>query len=502
MTKDGFSDKKSSKRERSEDADDNASKQAANMKGGMPMDVTVELGAAITPFHSFSDFPNDLIRSYFLEKSGFKTPSAIQSFVWPSLLRGDDLVAIADTGSGKTLAFLAPIISAILKTDNHSKGKRFKSSGSAFVKAVILAPTRELAQQICQMGEPLCALVDGLSIVPLVGGLSKSDQLMELQNKKPAIIVATPGRLNDFIDTQTIDLSGCLFAVLDEADRMLDMGFEPQIRRIFAGFPKDRQTCMFSATWPSDVQTLAREFIRVSKMSQIKAGSSTKIDQGTANQSVKQEIYVVKSYHDRKKSLLQILEQYLPKNYTDAAAPFRVLIFMLYKKTCQRMYDDLWNAGFYTTVLHGDMSQHARNQAISDFRDGKYPILVATDVAARGLDVKDIRLVVNVEMPLVIEDYVHRIGRSGRAGTTGHAITLFCEADDRDHAQDLCRILKESNQKVSSEFEAIAKRAPPPKRLTKKAEPFKLGHIDVNSGASGASFDGSSAGAPKKIYFD
>lgn len=464
-------------------------------------DVVLEKGGKIDPMASFSGFPNESLRKYFEKSSGFRAPSLIQAFAWPCLLRGDDLVAIADTGSGKTLGFLAPIIASITTCAPTDR----KRSRSPSAKCVVLAPTRELAQQISGMGEPLCSLFPSLKIVSLVGGVSKSDQLASLNGAESLIIVATPGRLNDLVDSGHVDLSVCSYVVLDEADRMLDMGFEPQIRRIFQSIPSNRQTCMFSATWPSEVQALAREFVRVDRMTQIRAGASSKVQNGTANESVKQEVRCVPTYHDKKRTLINILQEVIPSDYTNEQRPFRVLIFMLYKKTCQKMFDDLWNAGWYVTVLHGDMSQAARNQSIDDFRTGKYPLLVATDVAARGLDVKDVRLVVNVEMPLVIEDYVHRIGRTGRAGKEGHAITLFCENDDKEHAQDLRRILLESNQLVSKEFEQIAKRAPPPKRLTKKSDPFKLGHIDVDKGASGAFAEGHVAEEsrlPKKIRFD
>lgn len=481
------------------------------------MDVVVEGGSSVNPITSFAAFPWDRFADYLVHKSGFKAPSAIQAFSWAALLRGDDLIAIADTGSGKTLGFLAPLLSQICghgssaATHAEKSGRQSSNANKKKrpVRVVILAPTRELAQQIAQVAEPLCAVdPDRLAVQCVVGGLSRVDQVRAIRETSPSVVVATPGRLVDLLESSEIDLSSVDAMVLDEADRMLDMGFEASIRAIFSAVVRSeaRRTCMFSATWPVEVQRLASEFLRQGHLTHLKAGNAAKVDGGTANAAVVQEVVLCPRPFDRKRILKDILQKQLPKDYHAPETPFRVLIFMLYKKTCQRMYEDLWADGYYACCLNGDMAQAARNQTMGDFKSGKYPILVATDVAARGLDVKDIRMVINVEMPLVMEDYVHRVGRTGRAGAVGRALTVFCEEEDKQHAQDLWRILKESDQKVSKEFEEVARRAPPPRRMQKKQDPFSLGHIDIEKGATGAAFSSTGSvhggSGAKKVYFD
>lgn len=341
--------------------------------------------------------------------ANFKAPTPIQAATWPFLLSGRDMVGVAETGSGKTLAFGVPCVRFI------SSLPKDKRKG---IKAVIVSPTRELAVQIY---DQLVALATpaGLQVVCVYGGVPKDPQVAAC--RKAHIVVATPGRLNDLIGDGSADLSKAEFVVLDEADRMLDKGFEEAIRQIISQTPPKRQTLMFTATWPPSVRDLASTFMKKPVRITIGDNASGEL---RANVRIKQMVEVVDP-RDKQNRLLQLLQKYQSgKNKDD-----RILVFCLYKKEAVRIEDFIRSRGFRVGGIHGDLSQEKRSASLAAFKEGKVPLLVATDVAARGLDIPAVKLVINVTFPLTAEDYVHRIGRTGRAGKEGLAITLFTEHD-------------------------------------------------------------------------
>ncbi|RFU79673.1 atp-dependent rna helicase dbp3 [Trichoderma arundinaceum] len=369
--------------------------------------------------------------------ANFKAPTPIQAASWPSTLSGRDVVGVAETGSGKTMAFALPCIEAI------------SIIGKKGVKAVVVSPTRELAMQTHEQLARLAALLR-LKCVCLYGGASKDDQRALLE-KGADIIVATPGRLKDFMSDETVDLSGCRFAVLDEADRMLDKGFEEDIKLILGACPprEERQTLMFTATWPISVQSLASTFmvdpVKITIGSRGKETENGSVEL-QANTRITQKVEVVDP-RDKEFRLLQIIKQHQQGKQKDD----RILVFCLYKKEATRVEGFLGRKGVRVGGIHGDLKQEQRTRSLEAFKTGKTPVLVATDVAARGLDIPEVKLVINVTFPLTIEDYVHRIGRTGRAGKTGEAITMFT-VQDKAHSGSLINILKGANQPVPDEL--------------------------------------------------
>ncbi|KAI2618332.1 DEAD-domain-containing protein [Hypomontagnella submonticulosa] len=362
--------------------------------------------------------------------AAFKAPTPIQAASWPFGLSGRDIVGVAETGSGKTIAFGLPLVSAVLGMPTAKGGGR--------IRAVVVSPTRELAMQTNEQLTKLGSLV-GLKTVCVYGGASKDDQRVLL--RKADIIVATPGRLKDFLDEGAVKLDGAKFVVLDEADRMLDKGFEDDIKRIIGCTPpkENRQTLMFTATWPQSVQALASTFMVSPVKIQIGGNESGDLQ---ANTRIEQRVEVVDP-RGKEARLLQLLKAQ-PKNE-------RVLVFCLYKKEATRVEGFLQQRGIKVVGIHGDLRQEQRTRSLEAFKTGQTPVLVATDVAARGLDIPEVKLVINVTFPLTIEDYVHRIGRTGRAGKTGHAITLFTE-HDKAHSGELINILKAAGQPVPDEL--------------------------------------------------
>ncbi|UKZ76821.1 RNA-dependent ATPase [Trichoderma virens FT-333] len=369
--------------------------------------------------------------------ASYKAPTPIQAASWPSTLSGRDVVGVAETGSGKTMAFALPCVESISLINK--KG----------VKAVVVSPTRELAMQT---HEQLARLASQLRLkcVCLYGGASKDDQRALLQ-KGADIIVATPGRLKDFMSDETVDLSGCRFAVLDEADRMLDKGFEEDIKMILGACPprEERQTLMFTATWPMSVQSLASTFmvdpVKITIGSRGKETENGSVEL-QANTRISQKVEVMDG-KDKEFRLLQIIKQHQQGKQKDD----RILVFCLYKKEATRVESFLSRKGVRVGGIHGDLKQEQRTRSLEAFKTGKTPVLVATDVAARGLDIPEVKLVINVTFPLTIEDYVHRIGRTGRAGKTGEAITMFT-VQDKAHSGSLINILKGANQPVPDEL--------------------------------------------------
>nr|UWK20147.1 ATP dependent RNA helicase dbp3 [Trichoderma deliquescens] len=369
--------------------------------------------------------------------AGYKAPTPIQAASWPSTLSGRDVVGVAETGSGKTMAFALPCVESL------------SLIGKKGVKAVVVSPTRELAMQTHEQMARLASLLK-LKCVCLFGGASKDDQRALLQ-RGADIIVATPGRLKDFMSDGTVDLSGCRFAVLDEADRMLDKGFEEDIKLILGSCPprEERQTLMFTATWPFSVQSLASTFmvdpVKITIGSRGKETENGSVEL-QANSRITQKVEVLDS-RDKEFRLLQIIKQHQQGKQKDD----RILVFCLYKKEATRVEGFLGRKGVRVGGIHGDLKQEQRTRSLEAFKSGKTPVLVATDVAARGLDIPEVKLVINVTFPLTIEDYVHRIGRTGRAGKTGEAITMFT-VQDKAHSGSLINILKGANQPVPDEL--------------------------------------------------
>lgn len=367
---------------------------------------------------------------------GFKAPSPIQAASWPFLLAGRDAIGIAETGSGKTMAFGVPCVRYV-----SSANKKDNSRGNK-IRAVIVSPTRELAQQIFDQLSKLVGS-SGTSAVCIYGGVPKDEQRAGLRTA--SIIVATPGRLNDFIQEGAADLSNVGFFVLDEADRMLDKGFEAEIKKIAAEITKSvPQTVMFTATWPPSIRELAATFMK--NPVRINIGQDNPTGDLRANVRVTQKVEVVDP-RGKEQRLLQLLKQYQSGAHKDD----KILVFCLYKKEATRVEGFIASKGLRVAGIHGDLGQNQRTASLEAFKSGKVPCLVATDVAARGLDIPNVKVVINVTFPLTVEDYVHRIGRTGRAGAEGLAITFFTE-HDKALSGGLINVLKAAKQPVPEEL--------------------------------------------------
>ncbi|EMD41413.1 hypothetical protein CERSUDRAFT_41373 [Gelatoporia subvermispora B] len=393
----------------------------------------------VVPLLSFEQLAvPDELRSAF---SGFKEPTPIQACAWPPALEGRDVIGIAETGSGKTLAFGLPALAKLIASPISAK----KSKGTT-ATVLVVAPTRELAIQthdtLLALGEPF-----GIASVAVFGGVDKGGQIKTLQNanrdgKTTRIIAGTPGRILDLVNDGACDLSQVDYLVLDEADRMLDKGFENDIRAIIGHTKQgeERQTLMCNATWPEAVRRLAATFLR--DPVRVTVGS----DDLTANSRVEQVVEVFDDGRSKDGRLLGHLRNILPKKpVKNAADAARILVFALYKKEAARVEGMLRSKGYTVTGLHGDMSQSARMDALGSFKAGTTSVLVATDVAARGLDIPNVAAVINYTFPLTIEDYIHRIGRTGRGGRSGKSITFFTgDNHERALAGELARVLRES----------------------------------------------------------
>jgi len=377
------------------------------------------------PLQTFAElgFPDTIMKIC----SGFSNPTPIQAQCWPVLASGRDIIGIAETGSGKTLAFSIPAL-AHLKHRVETEGR----SKAGFPKMLIVSPTRELAMQSQEVLEAAGSSC-GVRSVCVYGGVPKWTQ-KEALKKGVEVVVATPGRLIDLINEGVCDLSQVSYLVLDEADRMLDQGFERDIRAIIGQTHTSRQTALFSATWPDSVRELAHSFL--TRPIKVTIGS----DDLAAGTRIKQIVEVVED-RAREGKLTQLLKKY----HSDRKN--RILIFVLYKKEAARIETSLSNKGWRVGSIHGDKSQEGRTQAVEQFKSGVVPLLVATDVAARGLDIPGVDYVINYSFPLTIEDYVHRIGRTGRAGRDGTAHTFF-QLCDKLRAGELVKVLKDANQEV------------------------------------------------------
>ncbi|KAH9497665.1 putative ATP-dependent RNA helicase ddx17 [Dermatophagoides farinae] len=351
-------------------------------------------------------------------KQGFTTPTVIQSQAWPLGLSGRDVVGIAQTGSGKTLAYALP---ALVHVDGNAHRRKHGPS------VLVLAPTRELAQQIKEVVNMFRTRA-----VCVFGGASKGGQRREIDRVQPSIIIACPGQ-------GAIQLHNISYLVLDEADRMLDMGFEPQIRKIVDQIPKNRQTLMWSATWPKEVRKLAEDFLV--DYVQVNIGSISL----AANHNITQIIDICEE-SEKMNKLYKLLTQ-VNANSRDN----KTIIFAETKRKVDQLNQQMRSVGWYCSAIHGDKPQTERDWALSEFKNGRITILIATDVAARGLDVDDIKFVVNFDYPSCSEDYVHRIGRTGRRDRKGTAYTFFT-LNNAKQANDLIDVLKEAKQDVPAKL--------------------------------------------------
>merc|ERR1719389_1290460 len=389
-------------------------------------------------------------------------------------MQRSDICGIARTGSGKTMAFAVPYLSM----SRLGRLEVFEQPCNS-PRFVALAPTRELAMQIAEVCKELTTALAGAGddhypVQCVYGGVPKRDQRHALSGTGVDMLVATPGRLQDLVDEGTLDLSAVQYLVLDEADRMLDMGFIDAVKALIAKMPKagKRQTCMFSATWPASVHQLATQFLK--EPVHVGIGS---VDEGlAANTSIRQEVEVLSNEKDKPARLLH----YLKKHYAPGK---KIIIFGLYKKETAWLENFLWDKGYDKVVaLQGDMTQDKREKAIADFKAAKQTPLIATDVASRGLDVQDVELVINYTFPLTIEDYVHRIGRTGRAGKKGLAICFFSPdskgaQDEKAHAGDLAKVLRDAKQEVPAALEKIGETSGGNKATKKKAHPLFGSHF-------------------------
>ena len=342
-----------------------------------------------------------------LSKLGFKTPTSIQHKAIPVAVGGKDIIGIAQTGTGKTLAFGIPLVQKIFKT---GKGK-----------GLIILPTRELALQVNEFIQKI-GRGFGIKTAVLIGGSPIRHQIQTIRNN-PHVIIGTPGRINDHIKQRTLNLHDVTVLVLDEADRMFDMGFAPQINKILQVVPKERQTMLFSATMPDGIVKIASSHMNLPVRVEIAVS-------GTTAENIEHELFVVKK-SQKTQLLKKLLEEYKGS----------VLIFLRIKFGAKKICNDLRNVGISAAEIHSNRSLGQRREALEGFKLGRYRVLVATDIASRGIDVKGIELVINYDLPENAEDYVHRIGRTGRAGMAGKAISFVLQ-DQGNKVREIERLTR------------------------------------------------------------
>jgi ATP-dependent RNA helicase RhlB len=369
-----------------------------------PDDFVVPVAPGKTRFHDLNIHPQIL---HAIADLGFQYCSPIQAEALPKTLRGNDVIGKAQTGTGKTAAFLITVLNDLL--NNPIEDERYIGEP----RALIIAPTRELVEQIASDAKALTKYAD-IHVVTLIGGMDFQKQQQQLEKKLVDIVVATPGRLIDFLERKHVYLDQVEILVIDEADRMLDMGFIPQVKRLIRVTPpKDcRQTLLFSATFTQDILNLSAQWTLDPVWVEIEADS-------VATKQVDQKVYIVGK--DQKfKLLFNILEH---EDVTSA------IVFANRRDQTQKLYDKLQKKGLRCGLLSGDVSQQKRSKTLKDFKEGKLQVLVATDVAGRGIHIDGISHVINFTLPEDAEDYVHRIGRTGRAGALGTSISFACEDD-------------------------------------------------------------------------
>ena len=364
---------------------------------------------------TFKDFALPEALQHKLDALGFDTPTPVQEHAIPAALEHRDILGSAQTGTGKTAAFSIPLLTKIM---NH-----------ADVYGIIVTPTRELALQV---DEQICALLSAKSkirSVVLIGGASIERQVQAL-GKRPKIIVGTPGRILDHLERKSLDLSGFNYVVLDETDRMLDMGFSAPIAEIFSHVSKERQTLLFSATLPKNIQKISAQYLQ----------NPVRIEMGQVN-SVGDNI-VQSTQFVSKDGKFEMLVDALREHDQSA------IVFMNSKFATEKMAKRLKSAGITAEAIHGDLRQSKRERVISNLRDNKFRVLVATDVAARGIDVPHIHQVINFDLPRQTEDYIHRIGRTGRNGAQGIALNLATR-DDMEKLNEIERLINPKAAKLA-----------------------------------------------------
>jgi ATP-dependent RNA helicase RhlE len=376
-----------------------------------------------------------------LEEFGYTVPTPIQAQAIPVVLQGHDLMAGAQTGTGKTAAFSLPLLQKLLPQASSSA-----SPARHPVRALILTPTRELAIQV-EESVKVYAKHTALRSLVVFGGVDIKTQTPSLM-KGVEILVATPGRLLDHVEQRTVQLGQVQMLILDEADRMLDMGFMPDLKRILALLPKKRQNLMFSATFSNDIKKLSEEFLTNPKLIEVARSNA-------ASDKVTQKVYQLDK--DSKDSFLAKL---LLESNSE-----QTIVFTKTKLTASRLARQLVREGIAADAIHGDKSQQERMQALEAFKQGKVTTLVATDVAARGLDIDQLPMVINFELPSAPEDYVHRIGRTGRAGASGTAISLVCPEEEK-YLKEIEKLIK---REIPRETAVVAER--PRERAREAREP-------------------------------
>ena len=355
-----------------------------------------------------------------IKDQGYDTPTPVQQKAIPVVLGGKDVLAGAQTGTGKTAGFTLPMLN-LLASSPKPKGKRP-------VRGLILTPTRELASQVAQSVKDYGKYLPFKSTV-IFGGVSINPQIHTLKNGVD-IIIATPGRLLDLMNQKAVDLREVEFFVLDEADRMLDMGFIHDIKKILKVLPKKRQNLLFSATFSKEIKTLASGFLHNPALVEVARTNAT-------SAQVEQIVYPVDKARKR-----EMLTQLITENSWQ-----QVLVFTRTKHGANRLCEQLGKDGITSAAIHGNKSQNARTKALSGFKEGKVRVLVATDIAARGIDIDQLSHVVNYELPNISEDYVHRIGRTGRAGNSGQAVSLVC-VDEHEYLRNIESLTKNRIPKV------------------------------------------------------
>jgi ATP-dependent RNA helicase RhlE len=438
---------------------------------------------------------DDLVRA--VTEHGYTTPTPIQTQAIPAVLAGGDLLAGAQTGTGKTAGFVLPLLQRLAYRT--TKGP---ASGRPPVRALILTPTRELAAQV-EESVRIYGKHTRLASMVMFGGVSINPQIQRLRSRVD-ILVATPGRLLDHVGQKTLDLSGVEILVLDEADRMLDMGFIRDIRKILALLPKQRQNLLFSATFSDEIKSLADSLLNAPTLIEVARRNATA-------DTIAQRVYHVD--RDRKR---QVLAHLIKTNNWH-----QVLVFTRTKHGANRLAEQLGKDGIPALAIHGNKSQGARTRALSEFKSGELPVLVATDIAARGIDISELPHVINFELPNVAEDYVHRIGRTGRAGAEGEAISLVC-VDEFEYLKGIERLIKRQFAKevvpgfepdLNARPEPIQLRSPghnrgrvPPARSARtptpaageRAQPTARPGVSRPKARPGGEVSGSRAGAPHR----
>eukprot|EP00931_Biecheleriopsis_adriatica_P116854 TRINITY_DN92440_c0_g1_i1.p1 TRINITY_DN92440_c0_g1~~TRINITY_DN92440_c0_g1_i1.p1 ORF type:complete len:555 (+),score=115.41 TRINITY_DN92440_c0_g1_i1:50-1714(+) len=412
----------------------------------IPVEVTGNGADDFVAMTSFAECQLSEQLSWNLHRCGYDRPTPVQKHAIPIVVGGRDLMACAQTGSGKTCAFMVPCIESLLRSGPPDKQTSSRGRPPPMPCALVLAPTRELALQIHEESLKF-SYSTGIQSKIIYGGADIREQLREM-GKGTDILIATPGRLTDFINRESVDMGLTQFLILDEADRMLDMGFEPQVREIVQNsglgrkLERTRQNMMFSATFAGAIQRMAGDFMADYLF--ITVGRV-----GSCSETITQTLI----YADEGRAKTRALE----KIYREHAPPVGQLtvIFVDTKKKADEIEVDLWQAGLRVCAIHGDRDQRQREIALEAFKSGENPILVATDVAARGLDISNVGLVINYDMPKQMDDYVHRIGRTGRAGKRGVAIGFVNE--HCRYCLELAELLRQAKQEVPPWLSQLAK---------------------------------------------